>query len=75
MPAVDGPRGSTPAGAHGHDGVFLERARENWALRSNRFNRGCRAHVGKPGGETGNTRAGCATDPEGVRRAPLPLND
>ncbi len=33
---------------------LVDKARENWALENNIFNLGCRAYVGKPGGEHAN---------------------
>ena len=33
---------------------LVDKARENWALENNIFNLGCRAYVGKPGGEKEN---------------------
>lgn len=33
---------------------LVDKARENWALENNIFNLGCRAYVGKPGGEKAN---------------------
>ena len=33
---------------------MADKARENWALENNIFNLGCRAYVGKPGGEKAN---------------------
>jgi formamidase len=54
---------------------LVDKARENWALENNIYNVGCRAYVGKPGGEKENYLTWVKDLSEGNYKLPLGRQD